>query len=216
MAPIAVLLIDDSVTFLRGLRGWLEDEPGMRVVGEAVCAEEALAQAARLQPQVAVVDLRLKWRLAEDEPAPDNGWRLAAALGDLTPAPAVLILTGSLEGAWLARLAQAGACGCLRKEDDPAAIALAVRAVAAGMAVWTPGQLALLHANRVDPLSPREREVLALLAQGCPNAEIGRRLGVHVRTVDKHIEHLLAKLGAHNRTEAVAAARARGLMDQGG
>lgn len=213
MTPIAVLLIDDSLTFLRGLRGCLEDEPGIRVVGEAGCGEEALAAAARLQPQVAVVDLRIKWNPREAEPAPGNGWRLARELGQLDPAPAVLILTGSLEGGWLDRLAQAGARGCLGKEEDPAAIALAVRAAAAGMAVWTPAQVALLQANRVDPLSLREHEVLALLAQGCPNAEIGRRLGVHVRTVDKHIEHILAKLGAHNRMQAVAVARERGLVE---
>lgn len=213
MTPIAVLLIDDSLTFLRGLRGCLEDEPGIRVVGEAVCGEEALAAAARLQPQVAVVDLRIKWSQHEAEPEPGNGWRLARELGELDPAPAVLILTGSLEGGWLERLAQAGARGCLRKEEDPADIALAVRIVAAGKAVWTPAQVALLQANRVDPLSLREHEVLALLAQGCPNAEIGRRLGVHVRTVDKHIEHILAKLGAHNRMQAVAVARERGLVE---
>lgn len=212
MSPISVFLVEPAATFLRGLRSYLEDEPDIQVVGAAACGEEARVQAVTLHPQVAIVDLHLKWELAEAEPAPANGLRLIKLLQQASP-PAILAFTDFSAESWLRSLANVGARGCLRKEEKPAVIVSAIRAVAAGMSVWTPSQLALLRSHPLDCLSCREQEVLTLIAQGCTNGEIGERLGVNVRTVDKHVEHLFAKLGVHHRTEAVAVARRRGLVE---
>lgn len=213
MPPISVLLVDPSLIFLRGLRGCLEDEPDIQVTGVAVCAEEAATQAEQVRPQVALADLRLKWSLAEAEPAQGNGLRLLTALSQLATPAAVLVLAANLELNWLEPLANAGARGYLAKDEHPAVLVSAVRAAAAGMSVWTPGQLALLRSHPLDCLSPREHEVLALIAQGCTNSEVGRRLGITAGAVNKHAEHIFAKFHAHNRTEAVAVARQRGLVD---
>jgi len=212
MSPISVSLADPSLAFLRGLHSYLEDEPDIQVAAAATCGEEAAAQAVRLQLNVALIDLRLKWNLVEDEPSEANGLRLAMVLNQSPAAPAILVFAGCLEARWLLSLVDAGVRGCLAKDDDPALIVSAVRAAAAGMCVWTPAQLAILRSQSVDCLTQREREVLALVAQGCTNGEVAGRLGISVGAINKHVEHIFAKLHVHTRTQAVAVARQRGLL----
>jgi DNA-binding NarL/FixJ family response regulator len=182
------------------------------VAGMATYGEEAIEQAKLLQPRVAVIDLRLKWQREDALPAQSNGVRLAAELRQLVAPPAILVVTGFLEPVWVQRLADAGARGCMAKEDEPEAIVLAVRALAAGLTAWTPSQLELLRTNRLDTLSPREQEVLNLLDKGHTNAEIGRLLNITVGAVNKHVEHVFDKLGTHTRIEAIKMARERGLL----
>ena len=203
-APTTVLLADDHPMFREGLRFTLDREPDLTVVGEAADGRAALDLAARLDPDVVVMDLAM--------PVLDGltATRELAAGGSRGR---VLVLTMSEDDDTVLAAVRAGALGYLVKGADPEQVLSAVRAVSRGHAVFGPhlaGRLLTLFAAPTPPLpelSARESEVLDLLATGLSNAEIGRALFISPITVRNHLSSVFAKLQVSSRGQAVARVR---------
>ncbi|UOR00897.1 response regulator transcription factor [Leucobacter allii] len=203
-----VLLVDDHPIVRAGLRAVLDAAPGARVVGEAASGEEAVTAAGLLRPDVVLCDLRLG--------AGIDGIETTARIRAAEGAPEVLILTTFDRDADILRAIEAGAAGYLMKDAPTATILAGIADAAAGRTVLAPGVLARVSACGAAPATPltgREREVLARLAEGASNREIARALFLSEATVKTHVAHVLAKLGAGSRSRAVALARDRGLLD---
>ncbi|MDP8969000.1 MAG: response regulator transcription factor [Actinomycetota bacterium] len=185
----------------------LESAPGVEVVGEARDGAEAVALAARLQPDVVLMDLRM--------PKVD-GVTAAATLRQRHPDLHVLVLTTYETDADILRAVEAGATGYLLKDASRDELLEAVHAAAAGRSVLAPRVASRLMARLRSPLdgalSAREIEVLALVARGQTNKEIARALHVSQATVKTHLLHLFAKLGVDDRTAAVTTALERGIL----
>jgi DNA-binding NarL/FixJ family response regulator len=209
MTPITLLLVDDHPVVRVGLRGMLESEPDLTVVGEAASGEEALALVPVLRPNVVLMDLRM--------PGMD-GVTATAQIIEAHPQVRVLVLTTYHTDSDILRAIEAGATGYLLKDTAIAALAEAVRAASRGETVLAPPVAARLvsRIRTPDPdhtLTSREVEVLALVSRGLTNAEIGRRLYIGEATVKTHLLRAFAKLGVNDRTAAVTAALARGILD---
>jgi DNA-binding NarL/FixJ family response regulator len=211
MSEIRVLLADDHPAIRAGLRAEMERAGGIRVVGEARDGKETLRLAAELQPDVVVLDMVLPG---------SNGIEVARRLRETQPGVRVLVLSGYDDEDLILGALEAGAAGYLLKEEEPGTIVAAVRAVARGEEGWYSRPVmakvtAWARGKTSQPperaeLTEREVEVLRLVAQGWTNAHIASELGIRERTVAFHVENLLAKLGADNRTEAVVGAIRRG------
>jgi two-component system, NarL family, response regulator DevR len=204
--PIRVLLIDDSPIIRLGLRSALEDCGDITIVGEAGTAAAGVEAAAKLKPDVVMLDLHL----------PDKSGLLACRdLLKVRPGTPVLILTSSSSERHMHDAIAAGAKGYLLKENDGASLATALRAVARGDSVFDPSmaaQVLNLVKNRGQPtpaeklsqLSPQERRVVALLAGGLMNKEIGDQLGLTEKTVKNYLATIFSKLNITRRTQAAA------------
>lgn len=209
--PIRILLADDHPLYRAGLAGLIEACEGLELVGQAADGAEAVELAARLQPDVAVLDLNMP-RL--------HGIEATREIVAANPATAVLVLTMYDDDATVFRAVQAGARGYMVKTESPAALLGAIRSVAQGDAVFSGALAERLAAwfsglqtmrTPLPQLTPREREVLALLARGRDNAGIGAVLGVSAKTVRNTVSNVLAKLRVATRAEAVTKAREAGL-----
>jgi DNA-binding NarL/FixJ family response regulator len=207
--PIRVLLVDDHAVVREGLRTFLQLQPDIEVVGEADGGETALAVAARVDPDVVLMDLLM----------PDgDGIAAIRGLRAAQPRARVLVLSSYIDDAQVFSAIQAGAGGYQLKDIQPEALADAIREVHAGRpALHAEAQARLMH-RAADPpagsrLTPRERDVLKLLAEGFPNKEIGRRLFVSEKTVKTHVSSILQKLGVQDRTQAALAAVRQRLLD---
>ncbi|GAA1341447.1 response regulator transcription factor [Catellatospora bangladeshensis] len=212
--PIRVLLADDEPLYLDTVRVLLAADPGIEVVAAVGAGRAAVAAAREHRPDVAVLDIRM--------PGLDG----VAATGLITAppgAPKVLILTTfDLDGVVHEAL-RAGASGFLLKDVPPARLLDAVRTVAAGEALLAPTVTRRLIAEflrtpprRARPLpgvTPREREVLALITRGLSNTEIEQALHLSRHTVKTHIGHLMAKLAARDRAQLVIAGYEAGLAE---
>lgn len=204
---VRLLIVDDHPVVRDGLRGMFESEPGIEVVGEAGDGAEAVRLAPALRPDVILMDLRM--------PGMDG----VAAITELVRAGVgarVLVLTTYDIDSYVLPAIEAGATGYLLKDAPRAELLRAVRAAASGQAVLAPSVASRLM-NRVrepetDPLSPREREVLALVAAGNTNREAAARLFISEATVKTHLLSIYAKLGVGDRAAAVAEAYNRGLL----
>ena len=207
MTPIRLLLADDHPVVRAGLRAVLNAEPDLEVVAEAATAEEAVTRATEGGIDVVLMDLRF---------GPEMGGVEAAAAITATPgAPRVLVLTTYDTESDILAAIEAGASGYLLKDAPPDQLATAVRAAAAGEPALAPAVAGRLLERMRSPgmaLTPRESEVLELVADGLSNADIGRRLFLSQATVKTHLVHIYGKLGVDSRTAAVAAARSRGLI----
>lgn len=202
---LRVLIVDDHPVVREGLRGMLEREPDIEVVGEAGSGGEAVAVVPLLRPDVVLMDLRM--------PGGDG----AEAIARLGAGERVLVLTTYEDDGEILRAVAAGAAGYLLKDVSRADLAAAVRAVARGETVLSPSVARLLDARREAPaLSEREREVLELVAEGLTNAAIGRRLYIGEATVKTYLLRVYAKLGVSDRTSAVLAALDLGLVRRRG
>ena len=200
--PIRVLIVDDHAVVREGLRTFLELQDGLEVAGEAGDGEEAVAEAERLRPDVVLMDLVM--------PKLD-GVHAMLALRERVPGARVVILTSFLDDERLLPAIRAGAAGYLLKNVQPQELARAVRAADAGEALIDPAVAARLvdaiaggesQAEQRDRLTPREREVLALIGRGYANARIALELGIAEKTVKTHVSHVLSKLGVADRTQA--------------
>lgn len=204
-----VLIVEDHAFTRDGLRAAINLDPELRVTGEARSAEEALELLAGASFDVAVLDIGL--------PGMD-GIALARRVKESYPGTRILMLTAhALRQEVLAALAS-GADGYALKSADPALLPLAVKAVAAGSAYLDPeiAHLVLGLARAPDeaftPLTDRETDVLRLVADGHGNKEIAAQLNVSVSTVKLHVQDILSKLGASDRTHAAVKALRQGLL----
>jgi DNA-binding NarL/FixJ family response regulator len=196
--PIRVLLADDHVIVLEGLKAVLEAQPDIAVVGATTQGAEVMPLVEVQMPDVLVLDLEL---------GGVNGAEILAALKARAPLPRVLILTAYTDGESIRSVLDAGADGLALKTELPQHTVSAIRQVHAGQLVFPQAARRWLaeRTERGAPggdLTPRERDVWALLADGLSNPVIARRLGVSDHTVKFHVQHLLTKLQVKNRTEA--------------
>ncbi|KAB2976277.1 MULTISPECIES: response regulator [unclassified Streptomyces] len=208
--PIRVFLLDDHEVVRRGLTDLLDAEPDISVVGDADTVEHALVRGPALRPHVAVLDVRL----------PDgDGITVCRELRSQMPELACLMLTSFDDEEALLDAIMAGASGYVLKQIRGSDLISAVRTVASGQSMLDPATTArLMRSLRADPvetpsvapelagLSPRERDILALIGDGLTNREIGKKLYLSEKTVKNHISRLLAKLGVQRRVQAAVLA----------
>ncbi len=201
---IRIVLADDHHVVRQGMAAIIATEPDLKIVGEACDGEQTLALCAELKPDVLVLDLRM--------PVLD-GFEVVKRLITDDPAACILVMTtyDTDEDIW--RCLRAGAKGYILKDASQPEIITAIRTVARGESFTTP-LLAVRLANRATApeLSPRESEVLQLLAYGKTNKEIATALNIEPGTIKSHIQSLFKKLGTSNRSEAINAASKRGLI----
>jgi DNA-binding NarL/FixJ family response regulator len=207
---IRVLLVDDHPVVREGLRAILSAEPDLSVVGECGTGADAVRHAAALRPDVVLMDLRL--------PGLDGVAATERIVAD--GSANVLVLTTYDDDADIVRALAAGATGYLLKDTPRAELARGVREAARGETVLAPPVAARLvtHVRRpaLPELTPRELEVLRCVASGLSNPDTGRRLYISEATVKSHLTRVFEKLGVNDRTAAVTAAIARGLLPQPG
>lgn len=204
--PVRVFLLDDHEVVRRGVRDLLEAEPDLEVVGEAGTCAQALARVPALRPQVAVLDVRL----------PDgDGVTVCRQLRDRMPELVCLMLTSFDDDDALLDAIMAGAAGYVLKQVKGADLVNAVRTVASGQSMLDPVTTrklmeSLRHheesGTALAQLTPREREILALVGEGKTNGQIGKELYLAEKTVKNHVSRLLAKLGVERRLQAAVLA----------
>jgi DNA-binding NarL/FixJ family response regulator len=212
---IRVLIADDHEVVRRGLRTFLDLQDEIEVVGEAEDGEAAVAAVEELTPDVALLDLVMP-RL--------DGVAAIREIRERSPDTRVIVLTSFLDDDKLFPAVRAGAAGYLLKDVDPQELVAGIRTVHGGEALLHPAAASRVMAElaaageRQDPsvlLTPREREVLGLIAQGMPNKLIARELEITEKTVKTHVSNLLAKLGVTDRTQAALYAVREGLVGPG-
>ena len=206
---VNVLLVDDHSVVRQGLRMFLALDPDLEVVGEARDGAEAVRRARELQPDVVLMDLLM--------PGMD-GIEATTAIRREMPDTEVVALTSVLEDDKVYGAIRAGAIGYLLKDTEADELCRAIKAAAAGQVQLSPAAAArLMRQVRApeapDELTPREREVLRLLAEGLANKEIARELSIGEKTVKTHVSNILSKLGVLSRTQAALQAVRMGLVD---
>ena len=216
MSAVRILVVDDHEVVRAGLRTVFEDAEDLTVVGEAATAEEAVARAQALRPDVVLMDVRLG---AEGDA---DGIAACRAIRSELPDTQVLMFSSYGEREAVVASILAGAAGYVTKNVARAQLLEAVRAVARGESLLDPkvtgpllDRLKELSAKEQppdDPLSPREREVLALIARGLTNRQIAEQLVISEHTARNHVTSILDKLGLSRRTEAAVYATRLGLI----
>ena len=193
-----------------GLSALINDQPDMEVVGKAASVAESVALAADLSPDIVLMDFRLT-----DGTGADAG----IAIRQIRPHTKVIFLTREdSDGARFAAL-EAGASGFIHKSQAAAEVVDAIRTVAAGGTLYTPRAISTLLNKRreldsqLERLTPREKEVLRLMAEGAASRDIAGRLGISYTTVRTHIRSLGSKLGVHSKLEAIVKARELALVE---
>jgi NarL family two-component system response regulator LiaR len=206
---IRVLLVDDHALVRRGLATFLLVYDDLELAGEATSGEEAIRLCAQLQPDVVLMDLVMPGM---------NGVTATRLIAERRPHPQIIALTSFHEADLVQGALQAGAISYLLKNVTADELAAAIRAAHAGRATLAPEAAQVLIHSMTAPitpgydLTPRERDVLALMAEGLSNPEIAGRLAVSRSTVKFHVSSILSKLGVATRTEAVALAVQRRLI----
>ncbi|MCU0227918.1 MAG: response regulator transcription factor [Bryobacterales bacterium] len=203
-ARIRVLLVDDHPILREGLAAILGSEHDMLVVSEAGSGEDALEQFPNCRPDVTLMDLRLPGM---------QGSEAIGAICAAHPDAKVLVLSSYAGDEDIHRALQAGAYGYLLKDMLRKELIDAVRAVHAGN-MYLPDAVRERLSERLlhEPLTPRETEIVALIAQGYSNREISQEIGASEGTVRIHVSHILAKLGVTDRTQAALQAIKRGIV----
>ena len=221
VAPIRVLIAEDQALLRSTLAALLQAEPGMSVVGLAEDGVRAVTLAAELRPDVILMDIQMPGLTGIEATR-----RICA--DPALEATRILILTMFEIDDYVLGALRAGACGFLLKDTDPQSLVDAVRTVHEGQSLLSPQVLSRLvarmpraasagasgstRADAVEALTPRQREVLLLIAQGLSNSEIEAELGITRATCRSHITALLARLGARDRAQLVIAAYESGLI----
>lgn len=206
-APIRVLVVDDHPVVRAGLQGMLATQAEFEVVGEAADGEEAVRKVDDLHPDVVLMDLRM----------PNlNGVEATKRIRGRRPTTQVLILTTYDTDEDILRAVEAGAVGYLLKDAPREDLFRGVCAAARGESLLAPAVVSRLldrmRAPQGETLSPRELEVLSLVADGSPNKAIARALSISETTVKTHMAHIFTKLGVDDRTAAVTVALDRGII----
>ena len=217
---IRVVIADDQQLIRAGFRSLLEAEPDIEIVGEAGTGSEAVSMVTRTRPDVVLMDIRM--------PDGDGLWATEqlVAKKELAETHIVIVTTFELDE-YVGRAIRAGASGFLVKDTEPAEFIRAVRVVAAGDALLSPGVTrrllerisSQLHeapdASVLSAITEREREVLALVGRGMTNDEIGRELFLSPLTAKTHVSRIMSKLVARDRVQLVVVAYETGLVRPG-
>ena len=204
MKPIRILIVDDHKIVRTGLKTLLASERELQVVAEADDGAAAIRAAREQAPDVVLIDLMMPGTDGETAIA-----RLRAEMPDVR----TLVLTSYGCSDLLARALKAGASGAVLKTTDDEVLVTAIRAVAAGGTFLSPDVRRLLKRDPpVPPFTPRQAEVLSSLSRGLTNADIACELGICEARVEEHVNAILTKIGAANRTEAVAIALRKHLL----
>ena len=204
MKKIKILIADDHAVVRMGLSALFRTIGDLDVVGQARDGEQAVAEAVRLRPDVVVMDLMMPKA---------NGVEATAALRQAAPGVRVLVLTSYAATDDIAQALRAGAAGAVLKDAETDELVEAIRRVAAGETSVSPEVRRLMRSDPpVDALTGRQAEILQSLARGLTNKDIARQFGLSVRSVEEHVNHVIEKVGAANRTEAVAIALRKRLV----
>jgi two-component system, NarL family, response regulator NreC len=216
-SPIRVVLADDHTIFRSGLKALLAMEKDIQVVGEAGDATQALECCAELMPDVLVLDLVMPGQ---------SGLQVLPRIVERCPQCRVVVLTMLPEEQYLLQVLRAGASGYVPKTAADSELIDAIRSVWQGRVYLRPRDVQMLlseymregenahPSDSLEQLSGREREVLSLTARGLSSREIGDRLFISPKTVDTYRQRLMEKLGLERRSELIAFAMARGLLQQ--
>jgi RNA polymerase sigma factor (sigma-70 family) len=204
---LRVLLVEDHAIVRQGIRALLDEEPDIAIVGEAADGNQALALAQSLRPEIVLMDLNLPGL---------SGIEATRQVLQLLPDVRVLVLSMYDSEEYVFRALRAGASGYVLKQSTSTELVMALRAVAAGSTFLSPGISQILISDfmrRADAqtttddalsiLTPREREVLELIARGLTNRQIAERLHISIKTVETHRGNMMQKLDAHDRAELI-------------
>jgi len=221
MDKISVLIADDHTLFRKGVHKMLEAEEDMKVVGEAATGREALEQARTLVPDVILMDIKMPDPSAGSGQALD-GVEATRTLCREMPHIGIIFVTTFQDDEFVFQGLRAGGRGYILKDANPETMLRALRAVAHGESLLGPtiAQKALRRfsalpgkqASLVDELTPRELEVLTLIAEGLCNKDIARELSISEKTVKNHINNIFSKLHLYDRTQAMLYAIRKGLV----
>lgn len=216
MSEIRLLLADDHAVVRSGLRLMLEAQPDMIIVGEAETGRDVLRQMKTAQPDVILMDVEM----------PDmNGIEATQRVKEMAPDVAVLALTMYEDDQYFFEMLRAGASGYVPKRAAPDELVSAIRAVSRGGVFLYPSLAGRLVSDFLQlgggevespvagELTPREQEVLTLIAEGASNTEIAEQLVISPKTVDRHRENIMRKLNLHSRVDLVKYAIRKGLID---
>ncbi len=215
MPKIKLILADDHAVVRSGLRMLLQAQPDMEIVGEAESGTQALAQVRSLQPDVILMDIQMPGM---------NGIEATRQIKETCAETAVLALTMHEDDQYFFEMLQAGASGYLPKRAAPDELVRAIRTVSRGDVFLYPSLATRLVQSYVggeagddsealvSDLTPREKEVLVLIAEGLTNPEIADKLVISVKTVDRHRENIMRKLNLHSRIDLVKYAIRHGLI----
>jgi DNA-binding NarL/FixJ family response regulator len=215
MKPIRVLIVDDHALLRAGLRGLLAGLEGVEVVGEAADGLKALELVGALRPDILMTDIAM--------PGLD-GLGLTAAVAVVSAQTRVIILSMHTESEYADKAVRSGAAGYLVKDSGTAEVEMAIRAVARGETYLSPavskhvvaGYARMAEAQAADPgpLTPRQREVLKLIAEGLTTKAIAHRLDISAKTADTHRVQLMERLDIHDIAGLVRYAIRAGLVDR--
>jgi DNA-binding NarL/FixJ family response regulator len=215
MNPITILLVEDHQIVRDGLRSLLGLDPGLAVIGEAQDGRQAVAMAAHLRPAVVLMDIAMPLL---------NGLDATRQILKAQPGIRVLMLSAHSEDAYVTNATEAGAAGFLLKQSSVNELCEAIRAVVAGKTWFTRVITRRFERLATKPqagppehaavrLTVREGEVLQLVAEGKGNKNIAALLGIGIKTVEKHREHLMAKLDLHDTASLTRYAIATGVIE---
>ena len=206
---IRVLIVEDHLVVAQGLAALINHQGDMQVVGEAGSVAECVLAAAELGPDVVLLDFRL----------PDGtGAEAAAAIREIRPEAKLIFLTREDSDAARFAAVQSGASAFIHKSKAASEVVAAIRDVARGRMLITPRTIATLLTKRrgieaqLQSLTPREKEVLRLMAEGLSSRSVAAKMGISYTTVRTHIRSVGSKLGVHSKLEAIVKARELGLI----
>jgi DNA-binding NarL/FixJ family response regulator len=212
---IRILLADDHTILRNGIRAILEDEPGMVVVGEAEDGRTAVSLACQLKPDIVIMDIAMPLM---------NGLEATRQIKRSCPAIKVIILSMHDNEEYIVQVLEAGAMGYILKDAAAKELIQALRTVHKGEAVLSPAITRIVIEDYLrwggirptedsDELSPREREILQLIAEGYTSKQISEMLVISIKTVQAHRNNLMQKLNLHNRGELVKYAIQKKIID---
>ena len=215
--PITVLLAEDHMVVREGLRRLLESERDIEVVGEAATGRQAVDMTQKLHPAVVVMDIAMPLL---------NGLEATRRICQALPDVKVLILSAHSDDAYVEKVLAFGAAGYLIKQTSAHCLAEAIREIHKGNSFFSPAIARRYHKRhaasldrngrsktKIACLTPRELEVLQLIAEGEPNKAIAAELGISVKTVEKHRNHLMQKLDIHDTASLTRYAIAEGIIE---
>jgi two-component system response regulator DevR len=208
--PTRVLIVEDHQVVAEGLAALINDQDDMEVVGHVGSVAESIARTAELQPDLVLLDFRL---------TDGTGADAAAGIRQMRPETKLIFLTREDSDAARFAALESGASAFIHKSRAAQEVVEAIRTVADGGSLFTPRTISqLLNSRReieaqLERLTPREKEVLRLMAEGTSSRDIASRLGISYTTVRTHIRSLGSKLGVHSKLEAIVKARELALVE---